>query len=98
MLLGRLKGLIFNLFDGVLNRHRYPVAVEINHPSKTIWITFFIFCNILLAGNFDKILSKADDHAKKILLITMTVVHSFKHDRWCLAHLSIGRVQSPILA
>lgn len=53
VLLGRLKGLIFNLFDGVLNRHRYPVAVEINHPSKTIWITFFIFCtDILLAAQF----------------------------------------------
>ena len=53
MLLGRLKGLIFNLFDGVFNRHRYPVAVEINHPSKTIRITFFIFCSdILLAVQF----------------------------------------------
>ena len=61
---------------------QYPAALEIIHRSKTIWITFFIFCNdILLAGNFDKILSNADDHAKKILLITMTVVHSFKHDR-----------------
>lgn len=83
--MGRLKGLIFNLFVGVLNRHRY---MEINHPSKTIRITFFIFCSdICRLCNFDKILSNADDHAKKILLIRMTVVHRNKllgsnHPSW----------------